>query len=141
MKTRTRKLILLVDDNPDDIDLTLRAFRKTDLPCEFVVARDGVEALAYLQGSHSSMDLPQFVLLDLKLPRMDGLEVLRQVREDPRTRLVPVVMLTSSTEPDDITRCYVGGANSYIKKPVDFNEFIETIQRLGVYWLMINEAL
>lgn len=141
MKSMAKKLILLVDDNPDDVDLTLRAFKKAGLMCEFAIARDGVEALAYLQPHTQPAELPRVILLDLKLPRLDGLEVLRQVREDPRTRLLPVVMLTSSTEPDDITRSYINGANSYIKKPVDFNEFIETVQRLGVYWLAINEAV
>ncbi|MGQ9686382.1 MAG: response regulator [Thiobacillaceae bacterium] len=139
----TDKTILLVEDNPDDEALTLRAFRKSNILNPVVVARDGVEALDYLfcSGSHAGRDptdQPQVVLLDLKLPRLDGLEVLRRLRADPRTRLLPVVILTTSNEEQDIVSSYQLGANSYIRKPVDFEQFIEAARQLGLYWLVLN---
>jgi two-component system, response regulator len=137
MKSKSKKMILLVEDNTDDIELTLRAFRKINIPCEVVVAKDGVEALELLT---SSAALPHIILLDLKLPRLDGLEVLKRLRANPRTRVIPVVMLTSSTEQVDLMESYLNGANSYIRKPVDFTEFLNALQQLGVYWLALNEA-
>ncbi|MEQ8347849.1 MAG: response regulator [Sneathiellaceae bacterium] len=136
--------ILLVEDNPDDVALTLRAFRKNNLKDEVVVANDGAEALDYLfgTGSHAGRDparLPQVVLLDLKLPKIDGLEVLRRIREDARTRKLPVVILTSSVERKDVAEGYRLGANSYVRKPVDFEEFVEAARQLGLYWLLLNE--
>jgi two-component system response regulator len=137
-------VILLVEDNPDDEALTLRALRKNNIVNEVVVARDGNEALDYMfgRGSHSGRDatiLPQVVLLDLKLPKIDGLEVLRQLRADSRTKLTPVVILTSSNEEQDRFKGYDLGANSYVRKPVDFNKFIEAVRQLGLYWLVFNE--
>jgi two-component system response regulator len=135
--------ILLVEDNPDDVELTLRAFRKSNIANEIVVARDGVEALDYLfsTGAHSARPptLPQVVLLDLKLPRVDGLHVLERVRAHPRTRLLPVVILTSSVEEQDLMNTYSRGANSYIRKPVDFQEFVDAVRQLGLYWLLLNQ--
>lgn len=138
------KIILLVEDNPDDEALTIRAFRKNNITNEVVVARDGVEALDYLFGAgkyegRDTSDLPQVVLLDLKLPKMDGLEVLRRIRADDRTRYQPVVILTSSKEDQDLISGYRLGANSYVRKPVNFEEFIEAARQLGLYWLLINE--
>jgi CheY-like chemotaxis protein len=138
------KIILLVEDNPDDEALTLRALKKNNIRNEIVVARDGVEALDYLFGTgpyagRGGHDLPQVVLLDLKLPKVDGLEVLRRLRADPRTRLLPVVILTSSKEERDLVNGYSLGANSYVRKPVDFAEFTEAIRQLGLYWLILNE--
>jgi CheY-like chemotaxis protein len=138
------KIILLVEDNPDDEALTLRALKKNNIRNEIVVARDGVEALDYLFGTgpyagRGVHDLPQVVLLDLKLPKVDGLEVLRRLRADPRTRLLPVVILTSSKEERDLVNGYSLGANSYVRKPVDFAEFTEAIRQLGLYWLILNE--
>ena len=136
--------ILLVEDNPDDVELTLRAFKKSNVTNEVVVARDGVEALDYLfvQGPHATADpgLPQVVLLDLNLPRIGGLEVLRRLRAHERTRLLPVVILTSSTEEQDLVHGYGLGANSYVRKPVDFAAFIEAARQLGLYWLLLNQA-
>lgn len=137
--------ILLVEDNPDDVDLTMRAFRKNNIANEVVVARDGVEALDYLfgTGTHAGRDpaeIPAVVLLDLKLPRLDGLDVLKRLREDERTSLLPVVILTSSKEEQDLVKGYSLGANSYIRKPVDFERFIEAVQQLGLYWLVLNET-
>jgi len=139
------KIILLVEDNPDDVELTLRALKKNNIANEVVVARDGEEALEYLAATgkyagHAAADLPQVVLLDLKLPKVGGLEVLRVLRADPRTRLLPVVILTSSSEEPDIITSYQLGANSYIRKPVDFNQFLEAIRQLGLYWLLLNQA-
>ncbi len=136
------KVILLVEDNPDDVDLTLRAFKKSNLLNEVVVARDGVEALAYLLGDEGKSEVlsPQVVLLDLKLPKIDGLEVLRRLRADDRTRLLPVVVLTSSREEQDLVTSYRLGANSYIRKPVDFDQFLLAVQQLGLYWLLLNES-
>jgi two-component system response regulator len=139
------KIILLVEDNPDDEALTLRALRKSNILNEVVVARDGVEALDYLFGerSYSGRDtsvMPELTLLDLKMPKMDGLEVLRHIRADERTKLLPVVILTSSKEECDLIQGYSLGANSYIRKPVDFVQFNNAIQQLGLYWLVLNVA-
>jgi two-component system response regulator len=139
------KVILLVEDNPDDEALTLRAFAKNKIANTVVVARDGVEALEYLfaTGAYADRDareLPQIVLLDLKLPKLDGLAVLRRLRADERTQLVQVVVLTSSKEEQDLIQSYRLGANSYIRKPVDFLQFSEAIRQLGLYWLVLNEA-
>jgi two-component system response regulator len=138
------KIILLVEDNPDDEALTLRAFRKNNIRNEVVVARDGAEALEYLfaTGAYNDRDvadLPQVVLLDLKLPKVDGLEVLRRIRADERTELLPVVILTSSKEERDVVEGYRLGANSYVRKPVNFDEFVEAARHLGLYWLLLNE--
>ena len=139
------KVILLVEDNPDDELLTLRALKKNGVMNEVVVARDGVEALDYLfaSGSHSgrdTVDMPQLILLDLKLPRVDGLEVLKRLRSDERTRLLPVVILTSSKEQQDMLDGYGLGANSYVRKPVNFEQFVTVIEQLKLYWLVLNEA-
>lgn len=138
------KVILLVEDNPDDEALTLRALKKNNIQNRVVVARDGVAALDYLfaRGEHGARDVtdqPQIVLLDLKLPKVDGLEVLRQVRARPETRRLPVVLLTSSKEDRDILDGYNLGANSYVRKPVDFAQFSEAVRQLGLYWLVLNE--
>ena len=140
-----RKSILLVEDNPDDEALTLRALKQNNFVNEVIVARDGVEALDYLfrRGVHAGRDAgnqPAVILLDIKLPKIDGLEVLRQLRSDERLKLLPVVILTSSKEEQDIVNGYSLGANSYIRKPVDFNKFVEAVRQLGIYWLMLNEA-
>ena len=139
------KLILLVEDNPDDVTLTLRALKKNNLLNEVVVARDGVEALDFLfnEGEYSdnSSDLlPELILLDLKLPKVDGLEVLKRIRAGERTKLLPVVILTSSNEQSDIISGYELGVNSYIRKPVDFEQFIEAVRQLGLYWLVLNQT-
>ena len=139
-----RRNILLVEDNPDDVELTLRAFKKNAILNEIVVVRDGAEALDYFFGPQGcAIDgqnkLPAVVLLDLKLPKVDGIEVLRQIRADERTKLVPVVILTSSKDQTDVADGYRMGCNSYVRKPVDFNEFIEAARKLGLYWLMLNE--
>jgi two-component system response regulator len=136
------KTILLVEDNPDDVALTLRAFKKNNIANDVVVARDGVEALDILLSPDAggSSEAPSLVLLDLKLPRVDGLEVLRRIRADERTRLLPVVILTSSREEQDLVSGYALGANSYIRKPVDFDQFVEAVRQLGLYWLVLNEA-
>jgi len=138
-----KKIILLIEDNPDDELLTLRAFKKNNIVNDVVVARDGAEALDYLfcQGSHASREasaMPELILLDLKLPKIDGLEVLKCIKADDRTKLIPVVILTSSREEQDITNGYSLGANSYIRKPVDFFQFTEAIRQLGMYWLVLN---
>ena len=140
-----KKMILLVEDNPGDEALALRALRKNNIGNQVVVARDGVEALDFLfgRGAHAGRDtreMPHVVLLDLKLPRVDGLEVLRQVRADARTRLLPVVVLTSSEEKRDLLASYDLGANSYVRKPVDFERFVEATRQLGLYWLALNLA-
>jgi CheY-like chemotaxis protein len=138
------KTILLVEDNPDDEALTLRALKRAKIRNEVVVARDGVEALDYLfgTGAHAGRDtslMPQVVLLDLKLPKVDGLDVLRRLRADERTRFLPVVILTSSNEERDRIDGYKLGANSYVRKPVDFTRFADAVQHLGLYWLLLNE--
>jgi CheY-like chemotaxis protein len=138
------RIILLVEDNPDDVALMLRVLKKHKIANEVVEAHDGVEALDYLfgTGAHAGRDLrqqPQVILMDLKLPKVDGLEVLRRVRNDPRTRLLPVVILTSSQEENDRVNGYTLGANSYIRKPVDFSQFAESVRQMGLYWLLLNE--
>lgn len=136
------KDILLVEDNPDDEALTLHALKKNNINNKVIVARDGVEALAYLFGSDASdaeVTLPAVILLDIKLPKIDGLEVLRRIRADERTRYLPVVILTSSNEEEDRLKGYSLGANSYVRKPVDFDEFVRAAGQLGLYWLLINE--
>ena len=141
----THKNLLLVEDNPDDEALTIRALKKYNLANAIVVARDGQEALDYLfaEGRFAERDpkeQPQVVLLDLKLPKVDGLEVLERMRKDSRTRHVPVVVLTSSNEQTDLIRSYDLGANSYVRKPVDFEQFLEAARQLGLYWLVLNEV-
>ncbi len=136
-------LILLVEDNPDDEALTLRALRKSDVMDEIIVARDGVEALDFLfgAGAHAGRDTrvqPSLTLLDLKLPKVDGLEVLRRLRADARTRLNPVVVLSTSNQHDDIVSSYALGANSFVRKPVDFGHFVDVARQLGTYWLSVN---
>lgn len=143
MRTST---ILLVEDNPDDEMLALRAFKKNNITSEVNVARDGVEALDFLfgRGAYQGRDLtqqPSLILLDLKLPKMDGLEVLKALRDNEHTRLIPVVVMTTSKEEDDLVRSYSYGANSYIRKPVDFNQFIDAVRQVGLYWLVLNEPL
>ena len=138
-------IILLVEDNPDDVELTLRAFEKSRIVNDVVVAKDGLEALDYLfsTGAHEGRDslmMPEVVLLDLKLPKVDGLDVLKRMRADERTRRLPVVILTSSNEEQDVVRGYDLGANSFVRKPVDFVAFVEAARQLGLYWLMLNEA-
>jgi len=139
------KSILLVEDNPDDVELTLRALTKNNILNDVIVVRDGAEAIEYLfaRGAYADRDpnnVPTLILLDLKLPKVDGLEVLRQVRAAEHTRLVPVVILTSSLEEQDRLRSYSLGANSYVQKPVDFNRFTEAARQLGLYWLVLNES-
>ncbi len=137
------KVILLVEDNRDDEALALRALKKSNILNRVVVARDGVEALDYLFASRESDDhglMPEIMLLDLKLPKVDGLEVLRRLRADERTRLLPVIILTSSNEEQDIISAYDLGANSYVRKPVDFLQFAEAVRQLGLYWLVLNES-
>jgi two-component system response regulator len=139
------KSILLVEDNPDDVDLTLRALKKNNIKNDVVVVSDGVEALDFLfgTGKYSGRDLtimPTVILLDLKLPKIDGLEVLRRLRAKDLTKFLPVVILTSSKEEQDIAKSYSLGVNSYVRKPVDFNKFAEAVCHLGLYWLLINET-
>jgi two-component system response regulator len=138
------KMILLVEDNPDDEALTLRAFKKHNIGNKLFVVRDGAEALDFLfcTGAYADRDprdKPQVILLDLKLPKVDGLEVLRRLRADERTRLLPIVILTSSNEEQDLIEGYRNGANSYVRKPVDFNQFLDAVRQLGLYWLVLNE--
>ena len=139
------KKILLVEDNPDDIELTLRAFRKNNIMNEIIIKRDGAEALDFFFGKegvavNNCNDLPILTMLDLKLPKIDGLDVLKKIRSDKRTKLIPVVILTSSNEQSDLLSSYELGCNSYIRKPVDFNQFAEAVSQLGLYWLVLNEA-
>ena len=139
------KTILMVEDNPDEVKLTLRAFKRNNMLNPIVVARDGVEALDFLfaRGDHAGRagkPLPTLIVLDLKLPRLDGLGVLKAVRGEERTRLIPVVILTSSKEEQDLVQGYSLGANSYVRKPVNFAEFVEAVRLLGIYWLMTNES-
>jgi two-component system response regulator len=138
------KIIMLVEDNPDDVELTIRALKKNNILNRMIVAKDGVESLDYLFGTgvhagRNVKELPIVVLLDLKLPRVDGLEVLKRIRQNDITRLLPVVILTSSSEEQDKINGYEGGANSYVRKPVDFAQFTEAIKTLGLYWLIWNE--
>jgi two-component system response regulator len=138
------KIILLVEDNPDDVELTIRALKKNNISNKMVVAKDGVEALDYLFGTgvhagRNVTELPIVILLDLKLPKIDGLEVLKRIRQNEITRLLPVVILTSSAEEKDKINGYKLGANSYVCKPVDFTQFTEAIKALGLYWLIWNE--
>jgi two-component system response regulator len=139
-------IILLVEDNPDDELLTVRAFAKSNIANKVIVVRDGVEALDWLfaTGEHAERDTsvePQIILLDLKLPRLDGLEVLRRIRADARTALLPVIIMTSSNEEEDVLKSYQLGANSYIRKPVEFDRFAEAVKNLGLYWLVLNQKL
>lgn len=141
----SEKVILLIEDNADDEELALLAFKKSNIVNEIVVVRDGEEALNFLfgTGSFAGRDvgaLPQLALLDLKLPKIDGLEVLQRVRADPRTRRLPVVVLTSSKEEQDMIESYDLGANSYVRKPVDFAQFVESVRQLHLYWLVLNET-
>lgn len=138
------KVILLVEDNPVDEELTIRAFERNNIKNPIVVARDGVEALDYLFGTGKYLnrdinDRPQLVLLDLKLPKVDGLEVLKKIRENDVTKHTPVVILTSSKEQRDIIHAYDLGTNAYVQKPIDFNEFVSAVQQLGLFWLILNE--
>lgn len=138
------RIILLVEDNPNDVELTARAFEKSNVANEIVLARDGEEAINYLfaTGRHSGRDpkvMPEVVLLDLKLPKIDGLGVLRRMRADDRTRRLPVVIMTSSNEEKDVISSYDLGANSFVRKPVDFGQFVDAARQLGLYWLVMNE--
>ena len=138
----TSKPILLVEDNPDDVALTLRALKKNHILNQISVASDGVEALEFLfDGDDTDLTAPGLILLDLKLPKVDGLEVLRRIRADERTKLIPVVILTSSKLEEDILSGYRSGANAYVRKPVNFAEFVEAIKTLGLFWLLLNEAV
>jgi CheY-like chemotaxis protein len=139
------KTILLVEDNPDDEELTLRALRKSNIVNEVFVARDGQEAIDFLfaTGKHAGREpraMPAVVLLDLKLPKLNGIDVLHRMRADPRTKLVPVVVLTSSSEDEDMMRSYESGANSYVRKPVEFPAFAAAVTQLGIYWMLLNQG-
>ena len=141
----SEKTILLVEDNPDDVELTIRALKKNNIANRIAVVRDGEEALDYLTATgryadRLAVDLPQLVLLDLKLPKIGGIDVLRAIRANPMTKLLPVVVLTSSSEEPDIVTSYQLGANSYVRKPVDFNQFLEAVRLLGLYWHVLNQA-
>jgi CheY-like chemotaxis protein len=144
MMIQRDETILLVEDNPDDVELTMRAFRKNNIANNVIVARDGIEALDYLfcRGVYAERDIkitPRLILLDLKLPKMDGLQVLEHLRAEESSQLIPVVILTSSKEEQDLISSYKTGANSYVRKPVDFNQFVEAVRHIGLYWLLINE--
>jgi two-component system response regulator len=139
-----KRKILLVEDNPDDVELTLRALKKNNITNDVVVAKDGADALDYLDGAgahkgRDTDDMPTVILLDLKLPKIDGIEVLRRIRSDGKKKFIPVVILTSSKEEKDLINGYKLGANSYIRKPVDFNQFVDAVRQLGMYWLLLNE--
>ncbi len=139
------KIIMLVEDNPDDEELTLRALRKANIVNEVFVARDGSEALDFLfsTGRHAErrpVPMPAVVLLDLKLPKLNGIDVLKRMRADPRTQLIPVVVLTSSSEDEDMLKSYQSGANSYVRKPVEFSSFANAVTQLGMYWMLLNQA-
>jgi len=139
-----KNAIMIVEDNEDDLELTLRAFAKNNILNEIVIARDGVEALDYLlgTGAHEGRDLhdmPEVILLDLKMPRMDGIETLKRIRANEHTKLQPVVVLTSSDEEQDMIESYECGVNSYIRKPVDFSQFVNAVQQLSLYWVVLNE--
>lgn len=135
--------ILLVEDNPDDVELTLHAFKKNNIANPLSVVRDGQEALDYLfyhgKFSGATHELPNVILLDLKLPKVDGIDVLQKIKADRKLKLIPVVVLTSSKEESDVIKSYDLGVNSYIRKPVDFDQFVETVKQIGFYWLLINE--
>jgi two-component system, response regulator len=140
-----KKFILLVEDNPDDQELTLRALKKNNIKNEVIIVDDGAEALDFLfcNGKYSERDIydfPQVILLDIKLPKVDGIEVLNKIRSDERTKYLPVVILTSSKEDQDLINSYQSGANSYIRKPVEFDKFIDVVKQLGLYWLILNEG-
>jgi len=135
----TSPYVLLIEDNEDDIELTRRAFARNHIVNDLVVARDGVEASDLLFGGEPDKLLPQFILLDLKLPRVSGLELLERIRGDARTALIPTVILTSSKQDEDLLAGYHLGANSYVRKPVDFNEFVEAVRQVGLYWLVLNQ--
>ena len=144
MNTPNQTEILLVEDSQDDLDMTLRALRKANMANHIEIARDGVEALDFIfcEGAHAARkieNMPKLILLDLKLPKVSGMEVLRRIKGDPRTKMIPVVMLTSSKEQKDVIESYGLGTNSYIVKPVDFESFAEAVQRLGMYWLLLNQ--
>jgi two-component system response regulator len=137
----TNRSILLVEDNPDDEALTLRALKRNNILNEVTVMRDGAEALDYLFAGSAEITLPGLILLDLKLPKVDGLEVLRRIRADERTQLIPIVILTSSKLDDDVLAGYRGGANAYVRKPVKFSDFAKAINAVGIFWLLLNEAV
>ena len=144
MNTPNQTEILLVEDSQDDLDMTLRALRKANMANHIEIARDGVEALDFIfcEGAHTARkieNMPKLILLDLKLPKVSGMEVLRRIKGDPRTKMIPVVMLTSSKEQKDVIESYGLGTNSYIVKPVDFESFAEAVQKLGMYWLLLNQ--
>jgi CheY-like chemotaxis protein len=139
------KTIMLVEDNPDDEELTLRALRKASIANNVFVSRDGQEALDFLFGTgkhagRTPLTMPAVVLLDLKLPKLDGIDVLKRMRADPRTKLIPVVVLTSSSEDEDMLRSYQSGANSYVRKPIEFSAFADAVTQLGMYWMLINQT-
>jgi two-component system, response regulator len=139
-----QKTILLVEDNPDDAALTIRAFKKNNINNKIVTVTDGEQALNYLFGAHefagrNTSEMPAVILLDLKLPKLDGLQVLKEIKSHPLTKTIPAVVLTSSLEKHDLVKSYHSGANSYIQKPIDFDNFFETVKQLGKYWLMLNE--
>jgi two-component system response regulator len=141
---RSGQFILLVDDNPDDVEMTLMAFRKSNIANEVVVVNDGQEALDYLFGTgawegRNCLAMPNIILLDLNLPKVNGLQVLRRIRAEAKTKLLPVVVLTTSSENNDLVSSYDLGANSYVRKPVEFEQFVESVRQLGLYWLLVNE--